>query len=437
MSEIISKVKIKPKIQGEIQVAKVYPELETLVAKPSLKEQHFRPEKYGYSSVTVNAIKTENLNITPSLNKQSFDGVYKEVTVNPIEKNNLVVNPKNEQQTFSGVYTDVTVNEIEGDTLNITPTTQSQSYEGVYEKVNVNPITENTLNVTPKTSDQSFNGVYTKVTVSEVTSNIDKNIKPENIKKGENILGVEGNFEGGIDTSDATALPENILQGKTAYANNEKITGTMEEYDGSFSGGTSSGGTSEIETSFLSLIDNSMGGNVTKFPSNLTAIGNYAFHSKTNLGLTELPDEITSIGQYSFYGCTNLALNKLPSSLESISSYAFFKCSNLQIKNITENVESISSFAFSECTSLTEITCESNLDSIGNSAFSKCSNLAKFALPNVTKVTTLGTTVFSNTPIANDEGYIYVPDTLVDSFKSATNWSRYETQIKAISEMGV
>ena len=44
-------------------------------------------------------------------------------------------------------------------------------------------------------------------------------IIPENIKAGVTIFGVEGNYsngEGGLDTSDATAVSEDILIGKTA-----------------------------------------------------------------------------------------------------------------------------------------------------------------------------------------------------------------------------
>lgn len=54
--------------------------------------------------------------------------------------------------------------------------------------------------ITPKTTEQiitpdGFDG-YNKITVKAVDSSIDSEIKPENIKSGANILGVEGNLEG-------------------------------------------------------------------------------------------------------------------------------------------------------------------------------------------------------------------------------------------------
>lgn len=49
----------------------------------------------------------------------------------------------------------------------------------------------------------------------------------DKIVSGNTILGVEGTAESGIDTSDATATPDDIISGKTAYVNGEKVEGTI------------------------------------------------------------------------------------------------------------------------------------------------------------------------------------------------------------------
>lgn len=41
---------------------------------------------------------------------------------------------------------------------------------------------------------------------------------------------------------------------------------------------------------------------------------------------------------------------------------------------------------------------------------------------------------FSGTPIESGSGYIYVPSTLLDEYKAATNWSTFENQFRAIED---
>ena len=68
-------------------------------------------------------------------------------------------------------------------------------------------------------STEQLNVMYGKIT-SAIELTADK------IKAGETVLGINGKTSV-VDTEDANAVAENIINGQTAYVNGEKVTGTM------------------------------------------------------------------------------------------------------------------------------------------------------------------------------------------------------------------
>ena len=120
-------------------------------------------------------------------------------------------------------------------------------------------------------------------------------------------------------------------------------------------------------------------------------------------------DTASKIASYAFYNYT--ALETVRTSATVIESNAFYSCSNLT------TVELIST---------SSITINAN-------AFINCSKLAHFIINSSTVSILNNTNAFSGTKIKVGTGAIYVPTELVDSYKSATNWSAFASQIFPIS----
>lgn len=128
-----------------------------------------------------------------------------------------------------------------------------------------------------------------------------------------------------------------------------------------------------------SIIDRSISGS---FSSNAINIKYWAFRDCKNLTSVIFPNTIQIQGE-AFYDCTGLTTAHFP-KVASIGAYAFRNCTNLRDIYIGTNTSTV-------CT-------------ISNgSIFYNCPNLIN----------------------------IYVPSTLVDSYKSAYNWSDYADKIKA------
>ena len=153
-------------------------------------------------------------------------------------------------------------------------------------------------------------------------------------------------------------------------------------------------------------------------------IENDAFKDCTALTSVELP-VATSIEQEVFAGCNTLTSVSLPEAT-SIGYYAFQYCSALTSVELPVAIR-IKDFAFKGCTALTNVELPV-VTRIGKNAFEGCTVLTTMYIgTEETSVCSLSDT----NAIPSSVTDIYVPKALVDSYKTATNWSSFADKIKA------
>lgn len=174
-------------------------DFEEITVEPSILQQVLIPSTDGYSKVTINAvtaaidndIKAEN--IKSGINILGINGLVIELkgqtrTIEP----SLTTKTYTPNSGYNG-FTSVTVNAVTAAIDNdIAPANIRKGINilGVDGDIDFEEIT-----ITPSTSQRIYTPTtdgFSKVTVEEVTNSIDPNIKAENIKLGTSILGVSG-----------------------------------------------------------------------------------------------------------------------------------------------------------------------------------------------------------------------------------------------------
>ena len=217
-------------------------------------------------------------------------------------------------------------------------------------------------------------------------------------------------------------MPYSYMYVSSLSSNTNKLTYYCEDF--------------EINEGVTNVVENAFNGcsnlKTVIIPSSVTSIGKSAFAYCTNLTSIEIPNSVTSIGPETFNRCSNLKNIKLPNSIAIIQSDIFFYCTSLQSIIIPNSVITIKNGAFFNCNKLTSIKFSNSLTSIEKGAFQYCSSCLLFDFREATQIPTLSNTdAFGDTSSSKK---IVVPDSLYDSWKSATNWSSYASYIVKASE---
>lgn len=239
--------------------------------------------------------------------------------------------------------------------------------------------------------------------------------------------------EGYIKPSGSINISENGSYDVTQYSNvNVDVEG---------SGG---GSDTTLEDGFIT---HTLAGDYSN--NRVTTVGYGTFYNDTALTGIDMPN-VTSIGNYAFSGCSNLVSVNMPLLTNAGgSSFNGFGVENVYFPELT----TMGTYTFGN-TAKTKTINLPKLKIVQSNGFrqntgctrldlGECTNIYAYGLFNMYGLTTLIIRTNSVATLANTNAFsgcnaltgIYVPDTLVNSYKTATNWSTYADIIKPLSEL--
>ena len=150
-----------------------------------------------------------------------------------------------------------------------------------------------------------------------------------------------------------------------------------------------------------------------------------AFGGNKTIQTVNLP-YATKVGNRAFQNCKKLSQVNLP-MCKTIDDNVFYFCGSLSQVSLPV-CSTIGWDAFQGCDSLSQISLPM-CSYIGGNALWGCSLLSIITIGYSSVCRLDNSNVFGNTQITSSTGSIYVPASLVDSYKSATYWSYFSNRI--------
>ena len=181
--------------------------------------------------------------------------------------------------------------------------------------------------------------------------------------------------------------------------------------------------------------------------SKLTALSNGAFagtsdKKNTDLRTISLPlwtgssfsegsgFSNSTVGIFAY--CTALTSVSAP-ELQSLPTQMLYYCQALE-EVVFPKVSTVNSGVFNNCSNLKKIDLGGAITRLSSAFMSYANKVTALILRGVTTVPTLGSSAFTGTAVKSGTCYVYVPKALEATFKVASNWSTYASQIRAIED---
>lgn len=153
----------------------------------------------------------------------------------------------------------------------------------------------------------------------------------------------------------------------------------------------------------------------------LRAYALYNFYRMTSCSLTA----VEQVGTKAFYGCTSLRDLDLPLAY-SIAEDAFVNCRAIQ-KIELPSLETLKLSMFDGCENLQTLDLSAVTQIYG---FLDSNVPLEYLVLRVSSIPVLAET----SPLGSLINTIYVTDSLVEDFRTATNWSAYASKIQPVSD---
>ena len=180
-------------------------------------------------------------------------------------------------------------------------------------------------------------------------------------------------------------------------------------------------------------------------PKNLKIVGDRAFNNCRNIIATELPLGLAEVKSYGFYYCENVTaeicpvmiigtyafsysgvkFNEIPRGC-TLGIYAFLRCPN--ITNIKIDIAgSIPNYCFRYNTNMESIELGDAITTINSYAFGNNTKLKTIICHSLTPPT-----IASNSFYAVSPNVIKVPASVLETYKKATNWTKWADIMEGI-----